>query len=314
MRNFRIQNRYSRNLKIKQLFEFFRFKKNMEVSEVRNYSFIPKNIYNSVDETYTEAIKDSKQVFHDCYLVSSLDALSRSTKGTQILRNNIKQKINPQERKELYLQLYDTPEFTEGLKLSLEKPSSSNEFSCTFRNIDGIAEIYKVTSEDLKKYKTVSEKQTNPIVRTCEIAMSKLIEEHPSKKAFINRVWKMFIQKKFEYNFPSCFMEMFTGKKPVSIGEKSINLTLKKYKPEVYNLLTKMGNTEGNNYSFVAGSGLSFDKRIKSFHCFTITHVNNEKQEITLKNKRTNEDLILPFEEFLKKFKYITGYFNENLE
>lgn len=314
MRNFRIQNRYSRNLKIKQLLSRICFKKYMAVSQAGSYTFIPDNIYKPVNETSMESIKNSRQVFHDCYLVSSLEALSRSAKGAEILQNNIKQQINAAQKRELCNELYNTPEYIKRNSLTASNPEISEEFSCTFKDIDGAAKTYKVTSEDLKKYQTVSEKQTNPIVRTCEIAMSKLIEEHPSKKAFINRVWKMFIQKKFEYNFPSRFMEMFTGKKPISIGEKSLNLTMKKYKPEVYELLSRMAETPGNNYSFVAGSGISFDKRIKSFHCFTITNVNPDNKSVTLKNKRTNEDLNLSFDEFLKKFKYITGYFNETLE
>lgn len=281
--------------------------------KVNSYAFLPQKTFAPVEKNLAEQIRDSKQVFHDCYLISSLEALSRSSKGRELLCNNIKQEVSPTKSKEFLTTLYNTPQYVKENQLYNKSQPQTDIFSCTFQNANGKAKNYQITSEDLIKYKEIKEKQENPIVRTCEIAMSKLIKDYPSKKAFINRVWKLFFQKKFEYNFPSTFMESFTGKKPISIGEKTFTLSLKKYKQETFDLLNKMAKTPDNNYSFVVGSGLSLDKNIKSFHCFTVTNVDSYKKTITIKNKRTNQETVLNYNDFIKKFKYITGYFNETL-
>lgn len=40
------------------------------------------------------SLNRSQQVFHDCYLVSSINALSRSENGRKILQNNIAREGN----------------------------------------------------------------------------------------------------------------------------------------------------------------------------------------------------------------------------
>ena len=51
----------------------------------------------------------------------------------------------------------------------------------------------------------------------------------------------------------------------------------------------------------------------RRFHVYVIENVDMEKQELTIKNKRGNIVQTISFDEALKTFKSISGYFNKDL-
>ena len=66
------------------------------------------------------------------------------------------------------------------------------------------------------------------------------------------------------------------------------------------------------DYSFVIMNGLKkFNGR--RFHVYVIENVDMNKQEISIKNKRGDITQTISFDEALKTFKSISGYFNKDL-
>lgn len=150
----------------------------------------------------------------------------------------------------------------------------------------------------------------NPILKAVEVAMNKLLKKYPDKKSFINRLYKT--NEEFEYNNPSRFLEMFTGIKPININENSIRMSLKNKIDEAKEVLEKIGNEKTN--SFIAGTGHKFIKGITNWHCYTLENVNNANKTAKIFDNRYQEEFTLSFDDFIKKIKYITGYFNEDLK
>ena len=262
----------------------------------------------SFNDKDINSIRQSKQIFSDCYMLSSLEALSHSTQGRNILSSNI-QKFQ-----------VGTPvgattfkdEFCKNACSCENALHSGDSFRIRFNNINGNQEDFFISQEN-SKYKEINKKQKNPIICAFETAMSELFEKHPDRKFWISKLIFPF-KKSFEYNKVSNFMEMFTGKKPYVLAETSMNLNLKPYEQEVYKLLEKMGSLGSDNYSFVAGSGMIKMDDGHRWHCYTVMHVDNDKKKIVLMDKRTNEPSEYSFDEAIKKLKYFVGYFNEDLK
>ena len=105
---------------------------------------------------------------------------------------------------------------------------------------------------------------------------------------------------------------MFTGIKPININENGIRMSLKNKIDEAKEVLEKIGNNETN--SFIAGTGHKFIKGITNWHCYTLENVNNANKTAKIFDNRYQEEITLSFNDFIKKIKYITGYFNEDLK
>ncbi len=227
-----------------------------------------------------------KQHFHDCYLVTSINALSNSKNGRKILQNNI-------------------------LK-------DGNNFNIRFNNVSGTTQDFFISEKELNDLTLcdyflnpiVLETPENPILKAIEIAMNKLLKKYPDKKSFANRLYKT--NEEFEYNNPSRFMEMFTGISPLNINENGLRMSLKSKVNETKDLLGKIG--EQQQSSFIAGTGHHFIKGLTNWHCYTLEKVNNKDNTIQIFDNRSQETITLSFNDFIKKLKYITGYFNENLK
>lgn len=140
--------------------------------------------------------------------------------------------------------------------------------------------------------------------------MNKLLSKFPDKKSFINRLYKT--NEQFEYNNPSRFMEMFTGITPLNINEKSFRMSLRKNSDDAKGLFQQIGNN--NNSSFIVGTGHNFINGMTNWHCYTLEKVDNTNKTIQIFDHRFQEKITMPFDEAVKKLKYITGYFNENLK
>lgn len=245
------------------------------------------------------------QEYSDCYLISSLEALSKSKEGRKILFQNIR-------KTDIQIKLKDFSEDIIGSETGQIKFDLSI-FKIIFNNINNKKEAFTVGLKELNKYFGIYHKQKNHLVYAMKMAMQKLIEKHPTRKPLISRIANPF-KMKFEYNKPSNFLRMFTGKEPIVVGESDINFNLKKYKDKIFPLLEKMGKTPKENYSFVVGTGIKGYTKTKSWHCLVIEHVNIKDRTVTVKNKRSNAKQSMSFDDFLKKFKYLVGYFNENLK
>lgn len=226
------------------------------------------------------------QHFSDCYLVSSIGALARSNDGAKLLRQNIARH-------------YDG-------------------FYVTFRNVNGIEEKYHASAKELEKHISydkyynyvVHEFEQHPIVKAVEIAMGKLLKNHPAKKPLLCRFPRC--QEKFEYNKPSNFMEMFTGKKPFTFNEAGIQMTLKKKKDEAVELFEKIGSSD--DFSIVTGTGLGSREGLTNVHCYTIEGVNIENRYIQIFDCRKQKSIILPFDKAIRGLKFLTGYFSGMLK
>jgi len=253
----------------------------MKLNYIKSSKFLSYISYKPVGLEDVLSLRKAEQVHCDCYLVSSMEALSRSKNGKKIISDNI------QNYKSIY--------------------------KCTFRDLKGKPKDYYITQENINNSRHAY-KQKNPLLKVLNIAMERLVQRYSNKKDVLSWIIAPD-QFTFEYNRPSRFMTMFTGKKPINIAESSFNLNLKSRKKEVLELFEKMGKTPGNDYSFVAGTGFrSITDTGGTWHCFTITKVDLKNKVIHAKNKRTNYINKLDFDTALKKFKFIVGYFNENLK
>ncbi len=232
------------------------------------------------------ALRRVQQIFHDCYLVSSINALSRSENGKKILQNNI--------------------------------AKDGNNFRIRFQNINQNVEDFFVTENEINNLDVldaflnpVETAPKNPIITAIEIAMNKLLTKYPDKKPLSSRL--CHCNEKFEYNKPSNFLEMFTGKKPLVINETSLRMSLKSKCKEALELMQRIGET-GDNNSFVLGSGHNFIKGITNWHCYNIEKIDLKNNAAQIFDNKYQVELTMPLEDIIRKFKYITGYFDENLK
>ena len=237
----------------------------------------------------TDEIKNLKyaiQYFQDCYLVSSIGALSHSTNGRKILSENI-------------------AHTSDGLRIR-------------FNNINGKTEDYFVSRQEMdnliymdRYYNPIEIKVPhNPIIKGIEVAMNKLLKKHPLKKPWMCRLPDC--NEKFEFNKPSNFLEMFTGKKPIIINENNLNLSLKSKKEEIKEFFKRIDKQFPN--SFVAGSLFGFHKGITNNHCYTIVNSDYKNQIINIFDHRFLEITDLSYDEAVRKLKFIVGYFNKDLK
>lgn len=233
-------------------------------------------------------LQRTHQIFADCYLTSSLNAFCRTEKGRNLLKQNIQK--------------------------STEKGGG---FKIHFPDIKSKPEDVFVTAKEISNLQ-LTDLLMNPIEhgfkendtqKAVEIAMDKLINKYPSLKSLIC-MYATCVES-FEYNFPSLFMKIFTGEKPVVINEKTLQMTLKSKKDKVAELFKELDKSNGD-FNFVAGTGFKFKSGFDDWHCFTVESVNAHLNTINLHNSRTCNTLTLDFDTFIKKFKYLVGYISKD--
>lgn len=280
----------------------------MNISSLKHSVPSVRPLFQKITEADISSLKQAEQVFSDCYILSSLHALAKSSFGRQFLTKNIN-KI-PNEVPTVYFSdlspktLKHSPPF---------KTMNIDTFQFTFNDVYGKRENYCVAPEDLKKNMKIYIKQKTPVVRAMEIAMNRLVHRHFFKKPLVSRLMCPFLNRSFEYNVPSNFLKTFTGVKPLSIGEKGLNMTLKKHKEKVLELFKKMSKNP-DDYSFVAGTGFKTFGEEKGWHCFVVENCDYEKQLLTLCNKRNKKPIVVSFDKAIETLKYITGYFKEDFK
>ena len=229
------------------------------------------------------SLRIAKQNFRDCYLVSSINALSRSENGRKILARNIQR--------------------------------DGNDFCVRFNDVKGRAETYLVKQAEcdelilLDKYlEPVPLKVPNhPIIKAVEIAMNKLLKLHPDKKPFVCKIPEC--QEIFEFNKVSNFLKIFTGVRPYTLNESGLKMTLKSDEQSAKRMFSEIKNRGG---SFVMGTGYHLNPLEDLPHCLTVTGIEDGK--VCLYDCRRQIHITRSENDATKSFKYICGYFNEMLD
>lgn len=237
----------------------------------------------SLSESDLDKFQYAEQHFSDCYLMSTLDSLSHSSNGRKILKEQIE---------------YDD--------------ANPHRVNCYFYKKNGEREKYSVpTNAVLKGYESVYKNQPNELVRSVDISVNEYEKMHKSKP-WVCRIADTFNQYAFEKNMPSHFMKILTGIEPtVNIAEQDFNLDLNNYKSEVMELFKRMDKNK--EHSFVIGTGVKMlDGR--HWHVYVLEDVNLDNHTVTVKNKRGNNVRTMDINTALNTFKYIVGYFNEDLK
>ena len=247
------------------------------------------------DEEFERSLKDY-QVIANCFEDATRYALIKSNKGRELLRKRFKIQKNASIDPAYKIQL------------------SAN---------DKKKEIYKATPLDyyggyFKLYREYSDSpdglasfdySDSKLGLGVNIAVSKFVNKHPLMKPVLSRLYMFpaIVNRNCEYNKPSNAFKWFTGINPISIGENSINLNLRKNKKDVFDIFNKLGNLKSTDYSFVAVTGLRKIKDISSWHTVPINSVNLSDRTIEIINKRTNKITKISFDEFINNFKAIVG-------
>ena len=228
-----------------------------------------------------DGLKYAKQYFSDCYLMSTLDTLSKTENGRKILKEQIQ---------------YDD--------------NNPQIINCKLYKENGEKEVYSIPSNSaLKGYEKLYEEQANPIIRSVDISVAEYEKKYKAKP-WICRITDAFKTYPFENNLPSHFMKIFTGKEPHVIAEKDFNLDLNGYRNEVMELFKRMDKEK--EHSFVIGTGVKMlDGR--TWHVYVLEDVDLKNNTVTVKEKRANIPRKMSIDTALNTFKYITGYFNNDL-
>lgn len=236
----------------------------------------------SISDKDIESLQNVEQYFSDCYIVSTMESLSNSSNGREILKEQIQ---------------YDD--------------NNPNLINCYLYTDNG-KEKYTVTASQAEAgYEQLYEHQPNKIIRSIDISVSEYENKHKAKPWFC-RISDKFKSFSFENSLPSHFMKTLTGIEPTyNIAETDLNIDLKSYKKEVIELFEKMDKDK--EHSFVIGTGI---KKLdnKRFHVYVLQDVDLKNNIVTIKNKRGNKIEKMSVEEVLSNFKYIVGYFNTDLK
>lgn len=244
--------------------------------------------YRPISEMEIKKLHDAQQIFSDCYLVSTLNSLTRNRNGIKILKENIKIATDP----------------------------NYPNYKITFRNIYNKQKDIFITNNEIKLLKLTDKYSNeiphnikeNNILKAIELSMNKIIKSHPFIKSIFSRIPDCV--EPFEYNSPTKFMRIFTGKEPISINEFNLSNTLIKKQDQVYSLFKEIEKSK-ENVNFIAGTGYFVDHPcLGSWHCYVINKIDTKNNVISLYNQKELETFEMPISLFLRKFKFISGLFN----
>ena len=259
------------------------------------------------------------QHFCDCYLVSSIGALARSTNGKKILAKNIVhdgegfrirfQKIHSKEEdffiSKENLKNFPLDRYHQTVMEKFQQPDAEKTKLFEKANPSTLPDLLdEYYMELLEKFKP------NTIINAIEIAMDRIVKEHPDVKPLVSKLINFGDDKRFEYNYPSNFLEIFTGEKPFILNERTLRMNLRKNKEEVFELFKDIDKSD--DFSIVAGTGLFAKNGLTSIHCYTLEGVNSANQYLEIFDCRKQESIKLSFEQAIKALKFLTGYLTNN--
>ena len=240
------------------------------------------NFRASISDKEIDQFKDAKQHFSDCYLMTSLETLSKTENGRKILKEHIERDDSNPFQINCYLYSPD------GTKLKYPIPTNAV--------VNGYDKLYKA--------------QKNEIIRSLDISVGEYEKKYKSKP-FICRFTDNFKTFAFENNLPSHFLKIFTGVEPtVNIAEKDFNIDLTKYREQVMELFKRMDRDKNHNMLIATGM-----KALNghTWHVYILEDVDLKNNTVTVKEKRGNISEKMSIEDALKSFKFIVGYFNDDL-
>ena len=236
----------------------------------------------SLTDNEIAGFKTAEQHFSDCYIMTTLETLTHTENGREILKNQI-------ERDD----------------------KNPMQINCYMYTPLGTKEKYSIpTNAVVKGYEKLYKEQDNEIVRSVDITVGEF-EKRYKTKPWICRFTDDFKTYNFENGIPSNFMKMITGRKPtVNIAETDFNVDLSSKKDEVMALFQRMQNDK--EHSLVIGTGLKMlDGR--TWHVYVLEDVNLDDNTVTVKNKRGNITKTMSIDTAINTFKFIVGYFNSDL-
>ena len=248
-----------------------------------NFNSVNIGFKSAITDKEIDSIKSTPQYFSDCYIMSSIETLSHTENGRKVL----KRQIEHDDKNPMLINCY------------LYAPT-------------GAREKYIIpTNAVVKGYEKLYKAQDNEIARSMDISVGEYEKKYKAKP-WICRFTDDFKTYTFENSLPSHFMTMLTGKEPtVNIAETDFNIDLTSKKDEVMQLFKRM-QTE-KDHSLVIGTGLKMlDGR--TWHVYVLEDVDLENNTVTVKNKRGNITKTMSIDTALNSFKYIVGYFNNDLE
>lgn len=235
----------------------------------------------SITDKEIDDFSNAKQHFSDCYIMTTLESLSNSKTGRDILKKHIEHDDKNPHLINCYLY---SPE---GKRLKYSVPTNAV--------VKGYAKLYK--------------SQKNDIIRSLDISVGEY-EKRFKAKPWICRVTDNFKTYTFENNLPSHFLKVFTGKAPtVNIAETDMNIDLSGYKEEVMDLFNRM--EKDNKYHLLIGTGAK-TLNGRTWHVYILKNVDLEKGTVTVKEKRGNKPQVMSIDKALNTFKYIVGYFDSD--
>lgn len=220
------------------------------------------NFGRNLSKEEVASLENGEQYYSDCYLMSSIDALARTSNGAKILSNNINR-----------------------------NDDNSNIISYTLHKPNGELIKYVVNLQNVgDKYSGVLQNQKNQIIQGLDITINEYESKYKTKPWYC-ALGTLFKHYRFENYLPSKFMEIMTGKKPISICENKFNINLKNHKEEVMELFSRMEKEK--DYSFVITNGIKKHNG-RRFHVYVIENVDLKNNTITIKNKRGNQKETFP--------------------
>ncbi len=260
----------------------------------------------------------------DCYLVASLKALAKSGFGKQMLKNSISSN-------------QDKTSFN--VQFKRYKADEKNTYNVN-RNSEYNAEAYEVAT-GRPDFRTIG---------AVEKATSDINGEKSSTKPWYIRTFGKY-DTNLEGNEANYFMYNLTGVKPISLGDSGLKSLSSANKEEATKLLDKIGELPMNRHSFVCGSKIFGTKNVGKSHYYILNKVDNKEKKVYLRDPRyadvnktdmqeyikdccnitdglrdsiatqqtINEikekpkNLCLSYDDFMKDFRSIVGYFDKKV-
>ncbi len=237
----------------------------------------------SISDKEIDEFKHAKQYFSDCYIMTTLEALSHTENGRKVLKKQIEHDDN-----------------------------NPNLINCYLYNPLGIKEKYQIpTNTAVNGYSRLYKSQENDIIRSMDVSVSEYEKKYKAKP-WICRFTDDFKTYPFENSIPSHFMSIFVGKKPtVNIAEMDFNIDLDSKRDEVMKLFERMDKDK--KHSLVIGTGVKMlDGR--TWHVYVLDDVDLKNNTVTVINKRGNQKKTMSVDAAINTFKFIVGYFDEDLK
>lgn len=260
----------------------------------------------------------------DCYLVASLKSLAKSGFGQQMLKNSVSSN-------------------QDGTSFNVQFKRYANDDKNTY-NVNQDGEHNKIA------YEVATGRPDFRTIGAVEKATSDLNGEKSDAKPWYLKVFNKY-GTNLEGNQASYFMKNLTGVEPISIGDEGLMSLSHSNKEQATKLLDKIGEFPMNRHSFVAGSKIMNTKNVGTSHYYILNKVDNKEKKVYLRDPRYSDlskeemknyikdsckvdsridnekkeqiaiekakskpkEICLTYDEFLKDFRSVVGYFDKKV-